>query len=111
MEQQDVILIELYASDQSQLGSLQSLLSSAVPDAAISRVAGQPAVGEQGSLDILAVLASSSGLVTAVRILPEFLKSRRTALSITTTVKGRPFILKATNIDEVMPVLEKLLDD
>ena len=56
------------------------------------------------------MLASSTGLVAAIRVLPEFLRSRRTGLSVTMTVKGEPFTLTATNVDEVMPVLERLLD-
>jgi hypothetical protein len=111
MEQQDFQRIELCISDQSQLGPLQTFMRLAAPDVSVSRIAGQPVAGEQGTLDILTVLASSSGLVAAIRVLPEFLKSRRTALSITMTVKGRPFTLKANNIDEIMPVLEKLLDE
>jgi hypothetical protein len=43
--------------------------------------------------------------------LPAFLRSRRSSLEITTTVKGKPFIITATNIDEVMPIVERLLDD
>jgi hypothetical protein len=102
--------IELGVSDQSQLGSLAEFLAWAVPDLSVSVVAGVPGVGELGVLDVLAVLASSSGLVAAVRVLPDFLRSRRTGLSITMTVRGEPFRLTATNIDEVMPVLERLLD-
>jgi hypothetical protein len=102
--------IELSVSDQSQLRSLQSFLELTVPGLRVTRVAGQPAAGEQGALDIITILASSSGLVAAIKVLPEFLKSRRTGLSIKTTVKGQPFTLEATNLDQVMPVLEKLLD-
>ena len=110
MEQANSQRIELAVSDQSQLGPLQVLLSLAAPVAAVSRIAGQPVAGEQGTLDVLAVLASSSGLVAAIKVLPEFLKSRKTGLAITTTVKGQPFTIVATNVDEVMPILEKLLD-
>ena len=102
---------ELSVSDYSQLGPLEKYLKSAVPDARVSRVPGQPLAGEQGVLDVLAVLGSSGGLVAAIRVLPEFLRSRKTGLSITMTVRGEPFTLTATNVDEVMPILERLLHD
>ena len=111
MDSTNLHRIELSVSDQSQLKSLQSFLELAVPGLHVTRLAGEPVVGEQGALDIITILASSSSLVAAIKILPEFLKSRRTGLSIKTTVKGQPFTLEATNIDQVMPVLEKLLDD
>lgn len=63
-------------SDQSQLRTLQGLLSLAVADGSVSQVTWQPDSGEQGALDVLTVLASSGSLLAAVRVLPEFLKSR-----------------------------------
>jgi hypothetical protein len=104
--------LDLAVPDQAELGSLQELIKLAAPDARVSRTAGRPAPGEQGgALDVITVLASSSGLVTAIRILPEFLRSRKTGLSITATVKGRPFTMTATNVDEVLPILERILDE
>lgn len=102
---------ELSVSDQSQARALREFLSRAVPDARVSLAAGMPAASELGALDVIEVLAGSSGLIAAFRMLPEFLRSRRTALSITATVRGELLTFTATNIDEVMPVLEKLLDD
>ena len=101
---------ELSVSDQSHARALREFLSWAVPDVKVSLGAGIPQAGELGALDVIEVLAGSSGLIAAFRVLPEFLRSRRTALSITATVRGEPFTFTATNIDEVMPVLEKLLD-
>ena len=110
MERADSRRVVLSVSDQSQLGSLQEFLGWAKPDVSVSRIAAHPGAGEQGALDVLAVLAGSSGLVAAIKVLPEFLRSRKTGLSITMTVRGEPFTMTATNIDEVMPVLERLLD-
>lgn len=102
--------IELSVSDYAQIGSLEELLR-LTPGLHVSRIPGQAAPGEQGTLDVITVLASSSGLVAAVRMLPEFLRSRRSGLSITTTVRDKVVVLKATNVDDVMPILERLLDD
>jgi len=102
--------IELAVSDQSELSSLEVLLRLAAPDAAVSRISGLPDHGELGALDVLAAVAGSSGLVTAIRVLPEFLRSRRSGLAVTVTAKNRSVTLEASNIDEVMPILEKLLD-
>jgi|GEM_PF-3121077 hypothetical protein len=102
---------ELRVSDYSQLGSLRDYLRLMAPAAGVTRAAGQPGRGEQGALDVLMILADSSVLLAAVRVLPEFLRSRKTGLSITMTVKGEPLTLTATNIDEVMPILDRLLRD
>jgi hypothetical protein len=109
VEQANVQVIELSTSDQSQLGSLQEVLR-LTPGVSVNRVPGRPEAGEQGALDALAMVASSGGLVAAIKVLPEYLRSRRTSLSITMTVRGTPFNLTATNVEEVMPVLERLLD-
>lgn len=110
MEREDSERVELIVSDPSELGPLQEFLSWTAPGTDVSRIAGTPGVGEQGALDVLLVLASSSGVVTAIKVLPEFLKARRTGLTITATVKGKPFKMTATNVDEVMPILEKVMD-
>lgn len=111
MQRENSERMELEVSDPSQLRSLQDFLAWAAPDVIVSRTTGVPGAGQLGVLDVLAIAASSSGLVAAIKVLPEFLRSRKTGLSITTTVKGQPFSLTATNIDEVMPVLESLLHD
>jgi hypothetical protein len=100
----------LTVSDYSQLGSLQEYLSWATSDVLVSRIPGSPSAGDQGALDVLAVLASSSGLIAAIKVLPEFLRSRKTGLSITMKINDEAFTLTATNVDEVMPILNKLLD-
>ena len=103
--------VELAVSDPTQLGPLQGFLSLASLDVSMRRMAGEPSPGEQGATDVLVLLAGSSGLVAAIKVLAEFLRSRKTGLSITATVKGKPFTITVTNVDEVMPILEKLLDD
>lgn len=106
----DSTRIELAISDLSQLGALDRFLNWAAPGASVSRTAANPDPGELGAVDVLALVASSSGLVTAIKVLPEFLRSRRTGLSITATIRGEPVQLTATNVDEVLPILERLLE-
>jgi hypothetical protein len=102
--------VDLFISDQSQLGPLRDFLALAVPGVQVSVSGEGPGPGEQGALDMLVLVASSGGVLAVIRVLPEFLKARRTGISITAKVKGEPFTLTATNVDEVMPILERILD-
>lgn len=102
--------IELSVSEPSELRPLAEWLRAA-DGVRVARVAGTPRAGGLGTLDVLVVLASSGGVVAAIRVLPEFFRSRRSGLSITMTVKDKPFTLNATNVDDVMPILERLLDE
>lgn len=102
--------LDVDISDYAEIGSLQRWLS-LIPDVEVDRKAGRPGAGEQGSLDVLTVIGGSSALVAAFRMIPEFLRSRRSNLSITTTVKGEKVTLTASNVDEVMPILERLLGE
>src|SRR5215472_9679031 len=100
--------VDLIISDQSQLGPLRDFLSLAAPGVRVSVSSRIPRPGEQGVLDMLVLAAGSGGVLAAIRAIPEFLKARRTGISITATVKGEPFTLTATNVDEVMPILERI---
>ncbi|MEV0487157.1 hypothetical protein AB0I69_41980 [Streptomyces sp. NPDC050508] len=103
--------IELAVSDPSSLSSLHNLMrgQSGVD---VAMAPPTPGPGELGSLEVLVVLASSTGVVGAIKTLPDFIRSRRANFRIETTVKGQPFVLDATNADDqVMAILERLLDD
>jgi hypothetical protein len=102
--------ITLAVSDQSQLASLRNWLRDQA-DGEVAVTPGIPGPGELGALDVLTVLAGSSGVVAAVKTLPEFIRSRRVGFRIETTIGGRPFTLDADNADELMPVLERLLNE
>lgn len=102
--------ITLAVSDQTQLSSLHTWLRG-LPGVTVAVVPGKPAPGELGVLDVVTVLAGSAGVATAIRTLPDFIRSRRSGLRIETTINGQPFTLDATNVDEVMPILERLLGD
>lgn len=102
--------VVLSVSDQAQLRSLAVWLDS-LWSVKVQQLPGTPGEGEQGSLDVLTVLAGSSGLMAMIKIIPEFIRARRSDFHITMTVKGEPFTLDATNVDEVLPILERLLHD
>ena len=103
--------IELWVSDQSQLPSLRDWMrGQSGVDVAV--VPGTPGQGELGSLDVLVVLASSTGVVSAIKTLPDFIRSRRAGLRIETTVKDKQFVLEASNVDEEMlKIVARLLDE
>lgn len=103
--------VSLAVSDQSQLASLQRWLRE-VPQVNVRIAAGQPGPGEQGALDVLTILASAPALIAAIRVLPEFIRSRRPGFRIETTVRGKKFVLDATNSsNDLLAVIEKLLDE
>ena len=110
MDEEASCSVDLIISDHSQLGPLRDFLTLAAPGSRVSVSSGVPQPGEQGALDMLVLAASSGGVLAAIRAIPEFLKARRTGISITAEVKGKPFTLTATNVDEVMPILERILD-
>ena len=102
--------VELCVSDYGQIAALHDWLNS-VPGVHVRRVAGMPGSGELGVPDVLVAVAGSSGLVAAIRIIPEFLKARRSNISITATIGGEKFSITASNVEDVMPILERALND
>ena len=110
MDQQRNHEIGIMVSDPSELRSLREWLAR-VPAVHVEQVAPSPRPGELGAVDILTVLASSGGvLAVAVRSLPDFIRSRRSDLTITVKVEGKEFTLTASNLDDVAPVIGEMLD-
>lgn len=101
--------VQLAVSDPAQLSSLTRWLTAAGQVQA-KRVPGRPGPGELGAIDVLTIAASSSALIAAVRVLPEFIRSRRSGFHIEVTVKGKSFTIDASNVVDVLPTLERLLD-
>jgi hypothetical protein len=102
---------ELSVSDYSQLDSLADYVRLAVPGVWMTRRPGRPGGGELGALDVLTMVADSTVLVAVVNTLPTFLRSRKPSLSITVTAKGRKLTVTAENAEQVLPVLDRFLDD
>ena len=72
--------------------------------------ARQSSPGELGVTDVLTVIASSSVLSSAIKVLPEFLRSRRSGVRIETSVRGRKVSVDATNVEDVLAIIDRLLD-
>jgi len=102
--------ISLAVSDQSQLASLREWLRQA-PQITVRIAAGQPGPGEQGAVDVLTILASAPALVAAIKVLPEYIRSRRSGFRIETTVRGKKFVLDATNSEDLLAVVERFLSE
>jgi hypothetical protein len=100
--------VQLALSDPGQLPALTGWLTAAGQVQA-ERVPGRPGPGEQGAMDVLTIVASSSALIAAIRVLPEFIRSRRSGFHIEVTSKGKSFVIDASNAADVLPILEKLL--
>ena len=104
-------MLTLEPSDPAELAALRSWLET-MARVRVEQVAGTPAPGEQGAADYLEVIAGSGGLIAAIRVLPEFLRARRSSFKIRTRLKdGREFVLEAANAGDLLPVMERLLDD
>jgi Effector Associated Constant Component 1 len=101
---------EFAVSDYEQISSLHEWLGS-VPGAQVNRVPATPRPGELGAVDVLTVLAGSGGLIAAIRVIPDFLRSRRSNVSITVTLKGKKVTVTASNINDVIPILERTINN
>lgn len=102
--------VELAISNPADLSSLRDWLR-AQPNVEVGLASGAPAPGELGVVDVVTVLASSGGVIAAIKTLPDFLRARSRKLRIEATIRGRGFTLDATNVDDVLPIIERLLAD
>jgi hypothetical protein len=102
--------VELSLSEYRQLGSLEDYLYLAAPDIWVTRTPGRAGPGEQGALDVLNVLADSTVLVALVKVLPEFLRSRKPGMSIAMELPGKRLTVTADNAEDVIAVIDKFLD-
>lgn len=104
---------ELSVSDQAQMRSLTEYLELAVPGIEVTRSGGRAERGEQGALDVLMLVADSSVLVAAVKVLPEFLRSRKPGISVTVTIAGkrRQLTVTAEDTGDLQRVIEKFFDE
>ena len=102
--------VELSVSERGELRLLRTWLKShSTVD--VSDVGGDPSAGRLGSMDVLLVTATSGSVMTAIRTLPYFIRSRKSHTSITVKTKKKEVTFTSDNAEESMHILEKLLDD
>jgi len=105
MEQAERKRAELTLSDRSELRALRDFLSWAAPGVRVLQLPSK----ERAILDQLTLLASTADILAVVKLLPEFLLSRRVDMSATIIVEGTPVALTSANLDQTMPALTRLL--
>jgi hypothetical protein len=106
MEQAERKRAELTLSDRSELRALRDFLGWAAPGIRVLELPGK----ERAVLDQLTLLAAGPDLLDVVKLLPEFLMSRRSVMSVTIIIEGAPVTLTSSNLGEVLPGLTRLLD-
>src|SRR5258708_7127219 len=106
VDSQGMYGVEIAVSDLSEFLPLCGWLER-VPAVKVERTPGTPRPGEQGAWDVLTIFAGSSGaLAVAARSLPEFIRSRRSDLTITVKIDEKEFTLHAANVDEVASIID-----
>ena len=101
--------ITLSTTDPAEISALHTWLRG-YSDIEATLVAGQPQAQELGVLDVVTVVAGSAGLATLIKIIPDFIRSRRSDVRIEMTVNDRKVLIDAKNVDEVMPIVERFLE-
>lgn len=108
------VTAELSVSDYSELGRLADFLRLSLPGAPVTRRSGRPGPGQQGALDVLMIIADSSVIAAALKVLPELLRSRKSNISITLKVTGKrekkELTVTADNVEEMLSLLDRFLD-
>lgn len=102
--------IQVSVSDPAEIVSLHNRLRN-VRGVHVSRTAGQSGLGDLGVLDVLTAVGSSTGLIALIRTIPGYLRARRSGIAVRTTIRGKDFTLTVDNVDDVMPIIERLLDE
>lgn len=103
--------IVVSVSDPAELRSLREHLRR-VPGVEVTQLPGRPGPGEQGVWDVLQVLAAGSGvLAVAIKTLPEFIRSRRSDVTITLETSDRKATVTAKNVDDATSIVDKLFGD
>ncbi|MEU2870597.1 hypothetical protein ABZ769_15540 [Streptomyces olivoreticuli] len=103
--------IEISVSNPAELRSLREHLRR-IPDVTTVQASGTSGPTEQGAWDTLQVLGASSGvLAVAIKTLPEFIRSRRSDVTVTVKSRGRSVTVTATNIKDALAVVEASRDD
>lgn len=102
--------VEISVSDPAEVGSLHKHLSR-IPQLDVTQCSAAPRPGELGAWDFLQVTAASGGaLVVAIKTIPEFIRSRRTDVSVTLKNGDQEIAITAANADDALRLVERALD-
>ncbi|OXM68323.1 MULTISPECIES: effector-associated constant component EACC1 [Amycolatopsis] len=103
--------VDVVVSDPAELRSLREHLGR-IPGVEVTQVPGRPGAGEQGAWDLLQVLAAGGGvLAVTIKTLPEFIRSRRSNVTVTLESGDRRVTVTAENVEDAEAVVDKLLGD
>jgi hypothetical protein len=81
-----------------------------VEDVHVAMSARPPGAGEQGGWEVLSVACGSGGAAVAtIHALRTWLQSRRSTVTVKVRTRQREVEVTASNVDDVLPVLEKVL--
>ncbi|MCD0444125.1 hypothetical protein LO763_10865 [Glycomyces sp. A-F 0318] len=98
-------------SDQAELRSLREHLRR-IRGAQVEQVAAEPEAGALGSGELLQIAVPAAGLLAVVvRTLPEFIRSRRSSVSVTVETADWNVTVSGENLDDVESVIKRVLPD
>ena len=56
------------------------------------------------------MLGSSQVLITAIRILPDFIRAKKSDFKVTATLNGTEYSIDAKNVEDVTETMKRILD-
>ena len=102
--------LEFAVSDPAALGPLRARLLS-IPGLVVRRRAEPAARHELGATDILTALGAGAALAAAINLLPDFVGSRRTGVTVRVKAGDREIEVRGRDAAEAVRLLEKILGD
>jgi hypothetical protein len=103
--------VTITVSSPAELRPLRELLRG-VRGADVTQVPGAPASGQLGATEVLQVIVPTAAvLAIVIRVIPEFIRSRRSSVTVTVERRGRTVTVTAENVTDPQGIINRLLDD
>ncbi|WP_369690057.1 effector-associated constant component EACC1 [Nocardia harenae] len=115
MTERDTVACRILISEPSELLSLKKYVQS-VGNVSVDRVHGDVGAGHLGAVDHIEIAAGTVAVIgVALRALPEFIRSRRSDVSLTIRLDSnvdehRQLTLNVKNLAGADDLIEKFLD-